>query len=349
MFFCGSLLLKSNLYIFKNVRTLIFFITCLKIFPVAGQVSQSFEFLHTPNNARMAALGGVNVSLADRDLNFFLSNPALQGDTLSGWASAGYQFYLADIGMATFVYAHDFNTIGQLAFGVQHLNYGTITGYDPAGTETGEFKSSETALVVGKSHEVSNFRIGLNLRFVSSAIAGYRASALMADLGGVFIHPKQELVIGLTVKNLGVVLSQYSDTRDAELPFDVQAGVSFKPEHMPLRFSVTAYNIARPEIVYSDAGSQNEEPGTLDKVLRRFNFAAEILLHRNVNVLLGYNYLIHQELKLDEGGGGAGISAGIAGRIKSVEFVFSRSSYVAGNAGYAFTILADIENMLKRR
>ncbi len=32
-----------------------------------------------------SGLGGVNVSLADRDVNFFLSNPALSGDTLSGY------------------------------------------------------------------------------------------------------------------------------------------------------------------------------------------------------------------------------------------------------------------------
>lgn len=338
-----------NLYVFENVRTLILFVTSLIVFPTSGQVSRSFEFLNMPSNARMAALGGVNVSLADRDINFFLSNPALLGDTLYGWASAGYQFYLADVGMATFAYAHDFDAIGPLAFGVQHMSYGTIAGYDPTGAETGEFKSNETTLVIGRSHQVSNFRIGMNIRFVSSNIAGYRASALMADLGGAFIHPKQHLVVGLTIKNAGIVLSQYSSTGKSELPFDVQAGVSFKPEHMPLRFSVTVYNIARPDLIYDDLGSQNEKPGTLDKVLRRFNFAAEILLHKNINVLLGYNYLVHQELKLDEGGGGAGISAGIAGRIKSVEFVFSRSSYVAGNAGYAFTILADVQNMLTRR
>ena len=69
---------------------------------------KSFEFLNVPNNARLAALGGVNVSLADRDINFFFSNPALVGDTLAGFASASYQFYVADIGQATFSYAHNF-------------------------------------------------------------------------------------------------------------------------------------------------------------------------------------------------------------------------------------------------
>jgi hypothetical protein len=64
---------------------------------------------------------------------------------------------------------------------------------------------------------------------------------------------------------------------------------------------------------------------------------------------VGYNYLQHQELKLEEGGGGAGISLGFMARIKSLEFVFSRSGYVAGNGGYTFTLSSNIERMLTRR
>ena len=80
---------------------------------------KSFEFLNVPNNARLAALGGINVSLADRDVNSMFSNPTLTGDSLAGFASASYQFYVADIGQTTAVYAHQFKKIGTLAFGVQ--------------------------------------------------------------------------------------------------------------------------------------------------------------------------------------------------------------------------------------
>ena len=57
---------------------------------------RSFEFLNVPGNARLAGLGGVNVSLNDKDPNFFWSNPALVSDSLSGYASAGYQFFVAE-------------------------------------------------------------------------------------------------------------------------------------------------------------------------------------------------------------------------------------------------------------
>jgi hypothetical protein len=65
--------------------------------------------------------------------------------------------------------------------------------------------------------------------------------------------------------------------------------------------------------------------------------------------MIGYNYLVHQELKLPEGGGGAGLCFGFSAMIKTFELVFSRSAYVAGNAGYAFTLSKNIDNMMKRR
>lgn len=309
----------------------------------------SFEFLNVPNNARLSALGGVNASLSDRDVNFFFYNPALISDSLSGFASASYQHYVADIGQATFSYAHQFSRIGVLTMGVQHLNYGTIKGYDPSGFETGDFKSSETVMIVGKSHQISNFRIGVNVKMAFSAIAGYRASALLMDLGGLFIHPHQDLKVGLSIKNLGIILSEYSAASNSNLPFDVQAGATFKPEHMPLRFSLTAFNLVESDATYYNPKDVEPEPGTLDKVLRRINFGAEVLIHRNVNLMIGYNYLVHQELRLVDAGGAAGLSFGFSAMIKSFELVFSRSTYVVGNAGYAFTLSKNIDKMLKRR
>ena len=308
----------------------------------------SFEFLNVPGNARLAGLGGVNVSLSDRDLNFFYSNPALAGDTLSGWGSAGYQFYLADIGHSTFSYAPQFRRIGMLSIGVMHMSYGTIKSYDQTGMEIGDFKSGETAIVLSKSHQVNHFRFGASLKSVFSSLAGYRATALMVDLGGIFIHPEHEFTVGLAIKNLGFVLSEYSDTSDSSVPFDVQVGTTFRPEHMPLRFSITAYNLTQADIAYYDPVNGNEAPETLDKVLRHFNFGVELLLHRNVNILVGYNYLIHKELKLENTGGGSGLSFGFSARVKSFEFVFSRSSYVVGTAAYNLTLSADLNRMLKR-
>jgi len=308
---------------------------------------RSFDFLNVPGNARLSGLGGVNVSLADKDVNFFFSNPALVSDSVAGYASAGYQFYVADIGQASFAYTHKFKTIGTISVGVQHMNYGEITGYDASGLEIGSFKSGETALVISKSHQVSNFRVGANLKTVFSNMAGFHSSAIMLDFGGTFIHPTSDITIGLAFKNLGFVLSEYSETSDTKVPFDVQVGATFKPEHMPLRFSLTGYNLVSSG-VYDNPDDEVDDAGSFDKIIRHINIGAEILFHRHVNVLLGYNFLKQQELKT-ENSGGSGFSIGAAINVKAFDVVFSRSSYSVGNGAYSFTVSANVQNMIFKK
>lgn len=313
---------------------------------------RTFDFLNVATSARLSALGGVNVSLADRDVNFFATNPALAGDTLSGVASVNYLFYMADIGQAFVSYSHDFNKAGPILFGLQHIGYGEIDGYDADGSETGPVYAGETAFMVAKQHQIKNFRLGVTMKGVFSNIAGYKASALMMDIGGLFIHPQKPFTAGLVIKNVGVVLNGYSEAKN-KLPFDVQAGVTFKPEHMPLRFSLTAWNLTQGDISYYDADAHadtdEEKPTTVAKVMAHLNFGAEILVHKNVSIMVGYNFLHHQALKLEGGGAGAGVTLGIAANVKSFEFVFGRNAYVAGNAGYCFTLSTNVNKILKRR
>lgn len=307
----------------------------------------SYEFLNVPSNARLAGLGGVNVSLANRDVNFFFANPALVTDSLAGFASAGYTFYVGDIGQATFSYAHSFDRIGTISFGVQHLSYGEIDGYDPTGAEIGSYKSGETALVISKSHTVSVFTFGVNLKAVFSSIAAYRSSAILIDAGGTFKHPSRDLTVGLVIKNFGAVLSEYSESSDTRIPFDVQAGITFKPEHMPLRFSLTAYNLAYPGDAYDDPNDSEDDRSTISKIMQHVNFGAEVLLHKNVNVLLGYNVLKQTEFKTDNQG--SGITFGAALKIKAFDITFSRSGYSVGNAAYGFTVAANLNKMIFKK
>ncbi|MEX1241274.1 MAG: type IX secretion system protein PorQ, partial [Cyclobacteriaceae bacterium] len=277
------------------MRKLLTFLFCSMVSGAWAQIGggNAYDFLRLSAHARISALGGVNVSLADKDVNFFHNNPALAGDTLNGFASAGYQFYVGDVGNALFSYAHDLGKFGQVLTGIQHTRYGIIQGFDETGMETLEFSSGETAILVGKTHGIGNFRLGASLKAVFSNIAGYRASALMVDLGGLFLHPHQDLTFGLTIKNMGIVLSEYSQTSSTAVPFDVQAGVTMKPQYMPLRFSLTGYHLLRSKLLSVDPLT-GDNPSRLEKVFSHLNLGAEILLHRNVNALAGYNYLLHQ-------------------------------------------------------
>jgi hypothetical protein len=333
------------------VRKIITIIFCSVAAGAVAQIggSHAFDFLQLPAHARLAALGGVNVSLADKDINFFHNNPSLAGDTLNGYASAGYQFYVGNVGTAMFSYSHNFRKIGQIMAGIQHTSYGTLQGFDESGAETLEYSSGETAVLIGKTHQIGNMRLGATLKAVFSNIAGYRASAMLMDVGGIFKHPEQDLTIGLTIKNIGFVLSDYSESSSSDLPFDVQAGLTLKPQHMPLRFSLTGYHLVKSGLLHQGYIIGGEKPSGLKKVFSHLNLGAEILFHRNVNALIGYNYLLHQALRMETGSSGAGFSFGFSVFVKPVDFIFSRNAYTVGNAGYSFTLSTNTNQLLKKR
>lgn len=308
----------------------------------------SYDFLNIPAHGRLAAMSGVNVSYADHDVNFFMNNPALVGDSLVGWFSAGYLFYVGNIGQASIAGTFRTRSLGVASAGIQHISYGEIEGFDAAGNSLGTFSSGETAVMFSKSHQVGNFRMGITSKFLFSNIVGYRAAAFAADLGGLFIHPEQELAVGLVIKNLGFPFSSYSDSDQSGLPFDVQAGITVKPEYMPVRFTLSAYNLVRPGDSYDDPSTE-ESLSTFQQVMNHTSLGAEVIVHRNVQLLMGYNFLRQQELRLDSGGGGSGFTLGMAATISTFQMIVAGSRYSTGNMNYTFTLAAELNRMILRK
>ncbi len=321
-----------------------------------GQVggNRSYEFLNIPYTARLSGLGGVNVSQVDQDVNMFLSNPALIGDTLSGYASANYLSYFADINLATFTYSRKVEKVGgMLSVGIQHIGLGSIDGYDATGAVTQPFSSGETAITLSHARRAGNFRMGVNMKWVTSNIAGFRSNALLFDLGGVFVHPDKQLNIGMAIKNIGVILNDYTETSNTKPPLDVQVGMTFKPEHAPFRFSITAYQFVNGnrDIAYFEpsSGLQVDEPGGFDRFARHLVIGTEFLLSSNVNIRLGYNHLVRQELRLESRSGGAGFSYGFMFRVKAVEFAYSKGGYHVAGGAHHFTMAFNTDNVLRRK
>lgn len=320
--------------------------------PVIAQIGgqRSFEFVNIPANTRLTALGGVNVSIAGEDINMIFSNPAASGDTLNGMASFNYLSYLAGINAGSFAYQHDAGKYGSWHIGGAYFDYGQIEGYDATGAATSNFDASESLIVVGKSHKIGSYTIGGNVKFMSSSLGDFRSNAIAIDIGGLYEHPGKQLTVGLVFKNVGFVLSDYTTTSDSKLPFDVQLGTSFKPEHMPFRFSFTAYNLYQGDIAYFNSSNPNieDKPGTADKIFRHLNIGAELLLSKNVNLRVGYNHLVRQELKLDDKSGGAGLSYGLMFKIKAFEFSYSKGGYHASGGSHNFGVAVNT-NMFYRK
>lgn len=301
------------------------------------QTISAYSFLKLPPHARLQALGGDNISEADKDVNYMFLNPALTGDSLSGVASAGYLFYLANIGQGTAAYVHRFPHAGTLLVGFRHVNYGELEGFDDTGTPLGTFRSSDTELLMGKSMQAGVFRFGINIKGIFSNLAGFRSSALLTDLGGAFVHPNKRFSAGLAFRNLGLVVQDFSPSANSTVPFDVQLGTTFKPEHMPVRFSVTLSRLTRPAKVFDDP-SVADEKSAVKKALTHLTTGAEILLHKNITLLTGFNGLRNYEL-------GRGFSAGVSVLVKGINLVISNTTYARGSGSWAFSISTNTQSL----
>jgi len=323
---------------------------------IGGQ--QAFSFLNLPSGAKAAALGGVNVSTRDSDPSMFLSNPALLNAEMDGRLALSFVDYIADIKQSTAAYSFNTATAGRFGIGLTYMSYGKFEQYDAAGNALGEFSVNEYALSVADSYTQGNFTLAGTARLAVSGISGNHSVAALADVGAVFKHPEQDFTVGLTARNIGYQLRPYDGASREPMPLDVQIGASIKPEHMPLRFSLTAHHLQQFDIVYLDPnqrgqlgedGEEIKKKKTVgDKIARHFAVGGELLLSKNLNVRVGYNHLQRRELRLDNTSGGAGISFGVMLRISQFQLDYTYAGiHASGGANY-FTVARNLNTLFTK-
>lgn len=328
--------------------------------PAVAQIGgqQAFSFLNLPTSAKLAGLGGVNVSSRDADGTMLYGNPALLNADMDGRLALGYVDYLADIKQSTAVYVFNTEKAGRFGVGLTYLSYGNFEQFDVAGNSLGQFSVNEYALSIADSYTSGAFTLGGTLKLAGSGIAGNHSFAALADVGGLFKHPEQDFTVGLVVRNAGIQLKPYDGADREPMPLDVELGTSFKPEHLPLRFSFTAHHLQRLDIVYLDPNQrgQLDENGEEikpkkslgDKIARHFVVGGELLLSKNLNLRVGYNHLQRRELRLENTSGGAGFSFGVMLRVSQFQLDYTHAGYHASGGANYFTIARNLDSLFKK-
>jgi hypothetical protein len=341
------------------LRWLLFFLLIIRSVwaiaqPLGGQ--RVFSFLDLPTHARVAALGGQMATATRPDGSYFLNNPALADSIQNNQLVISLMPYLAAAKYYTLQYGLPIKSTGKWAAGLQYLSYGQFDLTDPAGNVLGTFTANDYALSLTHAHTEGNFTLGATLKAVGSTIETYSAFGILADFGGIWRHPKQELTIGLVAKNAGYLVRNYGPA-DAALPFDLQAGVTLKPRYAPIRLTVTAHHLQRFDITYNDPNLNirydlNGNPipqtvGLVEKLARHLSIGAEFLISRNVHLLVGYNHQKRQEGKLAMGGIGPGISYGASVQARGFQLTYARFSSVPQAGTSQLSLRIDLDRYLK--
>ncbi len=308
--------------------------------------------------AKLEALGGELISDRGRDVNSFWNNPASMTLDRTQWASFSFFPYYGGINNYMLSFSLEESKTGVWSGGLNYTDYGSIQAKDDAGNDLGEFSPRSFYAGVSYSYPLEPFSIGGTIKYASSRIDSYNASGLFLDIGGQFSHPEKDWVIGMSFFNIGFPFDLYHEHQDYTMPFDIQIGTSFKPEHMPFRFSVTAHSLYKYDIVYLDPNTstqldQNgnevaEEKSTFDKIASHFVIGGEMIMSKNFNIRFGYNHLRRAQLKVDERAAFSGFSLGFMLRVKSLQLEYSRSFYHIHGGRNMFTLQLNMNRILKK-
>lgn len=300
---------------------------------VAQDGSSAYSFLNIPMSSRIYGLGGVNISLIDDDITTIDQNPALLGSEMSGMLSLSYMKYVAGSNFAGIRYAHSAGERAAWSAAVQYFGYGSMTETDQAGNILGNFSPKDAVFMGAYSHDITDrLRGGVNLKMAYSAYAEYSAMAVGVDLGVNYYDPERDLSLSAVVSNLGGQIKKFNERYD-RMPIDVRLGWSQSFGTLPLRFSVTAWNLTKwrlPYYQYSDGKTSSTEGVVKDKfmsnLMRHLVFGVDLISSPNWYIGLGYNYKVRTDMLADQRTmlSGFSIGGGISVKAFKVSLAFAQ-------------------------
>ncbi len=328
--------------------------------------NSTYAFLNLTNSARVAALGGNNISINDNDLNFVYHNPALLNAEMSKNMVLNYVNYFAGINYGYVAYADNFNKIGTLASGLHYINYGEFIKANQKGEITGSFTAFELALNMfwAKPLFDSLITVGVNLKPIYSQLETYKSFGLAADFGANYQTSNHLTSISLTIKNLGSQIKPYYYKHYEPLPFDVQLGASQKLEHAPFRISLLLHHLHKwdlthnknSNLAYSTAPNDDMEEDSykynfniLDNMFMHSIVSAEFMPSNNFMIMLAYNHQRRKEMAVETRPFLVGFSAGVYVKISKIRISYGHAIYHLAGSSSHFSINVNFADFYKRK
>ena len=331
----------------KKIAILILVFITIKGFTQIGG-TKSYRFLDLPMTARAAALGGNSMSIWGDDISLIYSNPALLNPGMVKQLSLNYCNYVSDMNFWYMACAKGLNKYGTAALSLQAFNYGSFTGYDELGIKTTNFKANDYSLNLNYAKPLADsmFNVGIALKTIISQYDIYKSYGNAIDFG-VTYHNKKNFVISLVAKNVGFMWKSYSNNSPKEsLPQTVQLGLSKKMAKAPFRLFFVYDQLLKWNLKYISPIDTTGKTSSLntgevkkdstsfqkfkvragdraDNFMRHFTFGTEILITKNFNLRIAYNYRRQKEMTLPERRGVNGLSFGFGLRVKRFGFSYA--------------------------
>lgn len=315
--------------------------------------STAYNFLNVTGSSRIYGLGGVNISLVDDDIYTTDQNPALLGQEMSNQIGLNYMHYIGGSNFAGLRYAHSLGAHGTIGAGVQYFGYGSMKETDSSGNILGTFSPKDVSFSAAYSHDITDrLRGGINLKLLYSGYAEYTAFAVATDIGVNYYDPEHDLSLSAVVCNLGGQLKKFNNTYD-RLPIDVRLGWSQSFSNLPLRFSITAWNLTKWHLSYYETGDGSDPSAEMkikdsfgSNLFRHLIFGVDFINASNWYIGLGYNYKTRTDMSTYSRSFLSGFSLGGGLRVKSFGFGLAFAQPHTGATTFMLNMTMDLNSLL---
>lgn len=258
--------------------------------------STAYNYLNITSSSRIYGLGGVNITAVEDELGVSDQNPALMGPEMDNQILLDYMHYMGGSNFAGVRYARAINDRGTWSAGVRYFGYGSLQEADQFGNITGTFSPKDVNFNGAFSYDItSRLRGGIALKFLYSSYEQYSALAIATDLGINYYDPDSEFSASIVLANAGGQVKRFNDSND-RLPIDVRIGIAKIFTGLPVRFSITAWNLTKWHLPYWESGDGTTTEAFKKKdsfssnLFRHLIFGVDFVPSDRFYVAIGYNY-----------------------------------------------------------
>lgn len=236
--------------------------------------------------------------------------------------------------------------------GVRFATYGEFEGVTAAGDPTGTFSGGDYAMQYGTSWTldtlwvvgVSGFAGLRNLEQVNAGVVGL-------DFGVVRRSRNGYGAVGLLVSNLGFQEDFSGIMPDGRLPHNVQLGLTQSFPNAPFTFHLRLQRLETWDLAPAGTYDDLYDPltGTVipndtwvwgDQFFRHLSGGVTLNLGTHLRGYLGYNHQRQKTMAAAGRTGVNGLSLGLRGQFKSIDFSVARSVYhFAGSSTHLGLVL----------
>lgn len=316
--------------------------------------SSAYSFLEITSSAKAFALGGVNISTIDDDLNLADQNPGLLGPEIDIQLALNYMHYFGDSNFAGARFGMAAGERGAWSAGLQYLGYGSMTSTDISGQPTGSFSVKDIVISGIYSHDFTDrLRGGINFKMISSTYEQYSAFAMAADIGINYYNEERDLSLSAVLKNMGGQLKRFDSAYD-RLPFDIQLGYTQGLGSSPFILSITAWHLNKWSLPYY---THKDEDG-IDTQIIKDSFVSNLFRHLvfglqyspsdKFYIGVGYNNKTRTDMSTYSRNFLSGFSAGLGFRLKSISLGLAYAQPHKGGASIMLNLSTNIHELLRR-